>query len=201
MQLKVLTLTQPWATLVAIGAKQLETRSWATSYRGPLAIHAAKGLADMTEAEYRALLRREPFASVLYDPHDPYTPLHARLPRGAVVAVCRLSACWRVPVVPWHTYGGQITLPPAEPERSFGDYTPGRFAWELADVRRLPTPIPARGALGLWDFTLCDVCEVRAALPDFCLCQPCLDESETASKNAGRLTDAPLAYVVSGRLL
>ena len=38
---KVLTLTQPWATLVAIGAKKIETRSWSASYRGPLAIHAA----------------------------------------------------------------------------------------------------------------------------------------------------------------
>ena len=41
--MKVLTLTQPWATLVAIGAKRIETRSWSTKYRGPLAIHAAKG--------------------------------------------------------------------------------------------------------------------------------------------------------------
>lgn len=42
--MKGLSLTQPWATLVAIGAKRIETRIWATSYRGPLAIHAAKGL-------------------------------------------------------------------------------------------------------------------------------------------------------------
>ena len=31
---KALSLTQPWATLVAMGAKRIETRSWATSYRG-----------------------------------------------------------------------------------------------------------------------------------------------------------------------
>jgi hypothetical protein len=35
--MKVLTFTQPWATLVAIGAKRIETRSWYTNYRGPLA--------------------------------------------------------------------------------------------------------------------------------------------------------------------
>src|SRR6202030_2406661 len=40
--MKALTLTQPWATLVAIGAKRIETRSWPTLYRGPLAIYAAK---------------------------------------------------------------------------------------------------------------------------------------------------------------
>ena len=41
--MKALTLTQPWASLVAIGAKRIETRSWSTPYRGLLAIHAAKG--------------------------------------------------------------------------------------------------------------------------------------------------------------
>ncbi len=39
-----LTLTKPWATLVALGHKRIETRSWSTVYRGPIAIHAAKGL-------------------------------------------------------------------------------------------------------------------------------------------------------------
>jgi hypothetical protein len=40
--MKALTLIQPWATLVALGEKQIETRSWDTKYRGPLAIHAGK---------------------------------------------------------------------------------------------------------------------------------------------------------------
>src|ERR1700722_19135273 len=42
-EMKALTLTQPWATLVSIGAKRVETRSFRVSYRGSLAIHAAKG--------------------------------------------------------------------------------------------------------------------------------------------------------------
>jgi hypothetical protein len=40
--MKALTLWQPWASLIALGAKTIETRSWSTKYRGPLAIHAAK---------------------------------------------------------------------------------------------------------------------------------------------------------------
>ncbi len=40
--MKAITIWQPWASLLACGAKQYETRSWATSYRGPIAIHAAK---------------------------------------------------------------------------------------------------------------------------------------------------------------
>lgn len=39
---KTITLWQPYATLVATGIKQYETRSWPTNYRGPLLIHAAK---------------------------------------------------------------------------------------------------------------------------------------------------------------
>ncbi len=43
--MKALSLLQPWATLVVIGVKQIETRSWSTAYRGPLLIHASKGKA------------------------------------------------------------------------------------------------------------------------------------------------------------
>ena len=37
--MKAITLTQPWATLVMLGQKQWETRSWRTHYTGALAIH------------------------------------------------------------------------------------------------------------------------------------------------------------------
>jgi hypothetical protein len=39
--MKALSVMQPWATLIALGAKHIETRSWATSHRGQLAIHAS----------------------------------------------------------------------------------------------------------------------------------------------------------------
>ena len=41
--MKAISLWQPWASLVATGAKTYETRSWPTKYRGPLVICAAKG--------------------------------------------------------------------------------------------------------------------------------------------------------------
>lgn len=40
--LPCISLWQPWASALAIRSKRNETRSWATSYRGPIAIHAAK---------------------------------------------------------------------------------------------------------------------------------------------------------------
>jgi activating signal cointegrator 1 len=39
---KAISLWQPWATLIALGEKKFETRSWLTNYRGQIAIHAAK---------------------------------------------------------------------------------------------------------------------------------------------------------------
>jgi hypothetical protein len=145
-----LTLTQPWATLVAIGAKRIETRSWGTSYRGPIAIHAAKGM----PRDAVALCHAEPFREALAR-----AGLHslADLPRGAIVAKARL-----VDVRPTshlrQTVGGRIFEPAgdlptvASAERAFGDYTGGRFMWILEDVVPLPQPVPVRGALGLWDW-------------------------------------------------
>lgn len=132
--MKTLTLTQPWATLVAIGAKHIETRSWYTSYRGPLAIHAAKGFPPSAIE----LCLEEPFATVL-DAAGVRRPRN--LPRGAIVAVVDLVDCLET---------GYIVLPP-EPELSFGDFTFGRFAWMMENARRLKTPLPCRGALGLWE--------------------------------------------------
>ena len=133
-----LTLRQPWASLVALEAKRIETRSWRTSYRGWLAIHAGKTL---SKAE-RLLCEQEPFrAALLRDTTlDSTHPLAAQLPRGCVIAVARFDSC-----LPMETIE-----PPDEPERSFGDYAPGRYAWYLSHIHRLPQPIPARGALGLW---------------------------------------------------
>ena len=56
---RILTLWEPWATLMAIGAKRIETRSWATRYRGPLAIHAARG--GLKLWELHGLLNQKPF--------------------------------------------------------------------------------------------------------------------------------------------
>ena len=44
IKLKVLTLRQPWATLVAEGIKKYEFRSWKTKYRGKVLIHAGSGI-------------------------------------------------------------------------------------------------------------------------------------------------------------
>lgn len=166
--MKALTLTQPYATLVAIGAKKIETRSWKTSYRGKLAIHAAKGLGMLNKWEFIGMLDKEPFESVLKAHFGEYVapffphPMIKNLPGGAIVAICDLVAVkhigWDEITFPdggqFYFYGSIANVwHLADQERAFGNYTPGRYAWLLANVKKLETPIPAKGALGLWDWT------------------------------------------------
>lgn len=167
--MKALTLTQPYATLISIGAKTIESRPWMTFYRGPLAIHAAIGLEPVGGRKgFQKLCATEPFASVLtkYTQNEwnkGISVLEAAnlIPRGVIVAVCDLVAIK-------HIGFDEITFPDGEKfyfsgsianiwyltaqERAFGDYTPGRYAWLLKNVQKLATPIPVKGALGLWEW-------------------------------------------------
>lgn len=127
---KALTLTQPWATLVALGIKRVETRTWSTDYRGQLLIHAAKGNPDREfEAELRA-------RGIL--------PADAEIPLGAIVARCRLQFVGSTGVA-------FATLAWDSLERELGDFSWGRFGWTLTQIERIEPPLPWRGALGLWE--------------------------------------------------
>lgn len=146
--MKCLTLTQPYATLIATGAKTIETRSWQaprSAIGQPLAIHAAKGMPfdEAWFAMYQIDVIREALSSAGYRCLDD-------LERGAVVATCRLVDCVptagieQTPAVDWLS----------DAELAMGDLSDGRYAWLLADVRRLTDPIPARGGLGLWEVAI-----------------------------------------------
>lgn len=130
-----LTLHQPWASMIAIGAKSIETRSWRTEYRGLIAIHAAKIFPPdardfaMTSRFVRA---RIPEASTL----------SSCMPGSAVLAIAELVD------VEYITEG--LTFKLSEEECALGDYGPGRYAWRLKHVRALRHPYPRAGARGLW---------------------------------------------------
>jgi len=136
--MKAISLWQPWATLIALGHKRFETRSWPTKYRGTLAIHATKRMPDDVldlVMEIDGFLPRG---------EDLVTSIE-RLPRGAVVAVCELVDVFRM--------NDDVIERQTKLELAVGDWRFGRFAWELANVQPLATPIPARGAQGLWEWT------------------------------------------------
>ncbi len=131
-----ITLMQPWASLIAVGAKRIETRGWRTSYRGPLVIHAGRTWPAYAKAfAYTSRVVRARLGQL-----EAAAPA---IPFGAIVAVGRLVDC-----VPTES----IITDLSEEERALGNYAPGRWAWRLADVRPVTPPIPARGAMGLWDY-------------------------------------------------
>lgn len=132
--MKALTLTQPWATLVAIGAKRFETRTWQTAYRGPIAIHAATGF----PTDARILCTRDPFRKALAAAGY-YAD--TELPRGCIVGVADLHGITSTVAVR-HTLSAQ--------ELEFGNYDDGRFAWMLTGAWKHATTIPIKGKLGLW---------------------------------------------------
>lgn len=152
--MKCLTLTQPWATLVAIGEKKIETRSWRTSYRGTLAIHAAKGF----PGDARDFANSHRVNGLLVNAGYATADKNAGIPTGAVVATARLISC--IPtrelrqgqVIPVDYLAGCGDFELTDQEFLFGNYDPGRWAWLLADITPLPSPIPAIGHLSLWDW-------------------------------------------------
>lgn len=129
---KVLTLKQPWASLVAWGFKKIENRTWETNYRGPLAIHAGSGndgqLWDALVDDPFHLWHLEELAVKMGLPWEDLGRLRSALPRGKVVAVANLTDC--------------VTDHPSE-------WFDGPFGFVLSNILRLEDPIPATGNLGL----------------------------------------------------
>lgn len=123
-----LTLWQPWATLIQQEVKRIETRSWATNYRGPIAIHAAK------KSVYTGIIE---LLDLLQGDEEP--------PMGAVVAIANLIDC--VEMTP------EFIAEQTQVELKCGDWKPGRFAWILEIIRPVVPPIPASGGQKLWNWS------------------------------------------------
>ncbi|TCL40003.1 ASCH domain-containing protein [Anaerospora hongkongensis] len=159
--MKAITILQPWASLIARKVKGIETRSWSTKYRGPIAIHAG---ANWSLAR-REITYRDPFHSALW-PSMTKEELAMNgygrtqlLPVGAVIAIADLVDCLQVVDRYMGLVSGVITEKVRlldgrvifGHELKFGDYTRGRYAWILANVRRID-PAPAKGMQRLWEW-------------------------------------------------
>lgn len=135
MIIRCISLWQPWASLMACGAKYFETRSWDTKIRGTIYIHAAKTLRGIELVEYGSVQEREAIEAVL----GPLAEWSKKLPLGAIVGrgelVDTMSACEALEMDP-----GQ------EP---FGDFGAGRWVHVYDGLRAL-VPVPTVGRQGFW---------------------------------------------------
>lgn len=140
--MKAISLLQPWASLVVMGAKMLETRSWATKYRGDLLIHASAAL----KTDQRKLVASNPFN--FYIRHSSDLPLGVILGKVTLVDIRTSEQCMRD--FEMNKKNGWANR---DEEYLFGDYSPGRFGWVLVNPVRFDKPIECKGSLGLWNYT------------------------------------------------
>jgi activating signal cointegrator 1 len=143
--LLAISLWEPWASAMALGLKENETRDWPTHYRGPLVICAAKRKMTRDDLDtYDALVK----------PEEAYT-----IPYGCAVCVIEVYDC-----IPTRLYHGATPLPISQLESALGNYTTGRFAWRTRNLRRLATPIPVAGKQGFFHLPPAAAEQVRGQL-------------------------------------
>lgn len=149
--MQAITLWQPWATLIALGVKNIETRSWpapADLVGQRLAIHAAQRTPgdELRAAFQNPFIRAALWAWGITETN--WTGGAGSLPQGAVLAVATLKAC-----LPMEPGGGLVGL--GELEAAFGNYSPGRWAWLLSDVVNMNShPVAVRGRQRIWTLPL-----------------------------------------------
>ena len=126
--MKVLSIKEPFATLIKDGIKIYETRSWKTNYRGEIYIHASLSLSKSERVEST----------------NKY--LKSEIKPGFILCKCELVDC--IPMTDeFIKYINKETS-----EYDYGLYSEGRYAWKLKVLEVLDEPIPAKGKLGIWNY-------------------------------------------------
>ncbi len=152
-EIRALSLLQPHASLVALGEKHIETRSFQRTYLGPIAIASS--------AAWKAAAKRRAFEDTdfaeAWRRHRDLIESVDDLPLGMIVAVARIVAYLPSELIVAmdrkRERRSRLVLEGVtcgESEIAFGDYSRNRFGWVLADVHRLTAPVPCKGALGIW---------------------------------------------------
>ena len=122
--MKVLTLKQPWATLVSEGIKEYEFRSWKTNYRGKVLIHAGAGI-DKKEMER-------------------FKDLNLKYPSKRIIAEVEIEDCLELD----DKLNQKII---SENNIAYGSKIRTGYAWKLKNVKKIKSNKEIKGKLGLWN--------------------------------------------------
>lgn len=130
--MKVLTIKQPWATLIMQGNKKFEFRSWKTKYRGELLIHAGKGV------DKDAIKRLKKY-------------LPEEIPYGKILGKVTLTDCIKMSP----EFKEQLLKENRDiyTKSSFSE----NYGWQMENVEVFEDPIEAKGRLSLWEYNTLDV--------------------------------------------
>ena len=129
--MRALSLSQPWASLIVYGHKRIETRSWSTTFRGTLLIHASKNKRWMPD-----------FPRLLHYAGLPDELTALPCPFGAVLGSVEVVDCLKTEELFASDVGTK--------EMRLGDYSPGRYGWVLCNPVVCTEPVYCAGHLGLW---------------------------------------------------
>ncbi len=133
--LKAISLWQPYCSLIALGLKRYETRSWKTNHRGKLLICST---AKLTKKQYQQYLK---IGNSLELP----VWSEINFPCGKAIAICDLVDC--IPITP------SFIAQQLETEVLCGDWEVGRYAWKLENIQLITEPFAVKGKQGL--FNIC----------------------------------------------
>lgn len=129
--MKVLSIKEPFATLISNGKKRIETRSWKTKYRGEIYIHASLAKIDKKTQNRLELME------LLGDDELHY---------GKIICKCNLVDCI------YMSKEFVEDIKKDTQEYICGHYEEGRYAWVLDNIELLNEPIDAKGKLGIWNY-------------------------------------------------
>ena len=130
--MKVLSLTEPYATLIKEKKKMIETRSWKTSYRGELYIHASSTKIPKDWKNNKELMNLVKDISLNF---------------GNIICKCNLVDC----IIMTKEYIENMKKNNYQ-EYICGEYEEGRYAWILEDIEPLKEHIKAKGHLNIWNY-------------------------------------------------
>ena len=122
--IKVLTIKEPWATLIINEYKKYEFRSWKTNYRGKILIHAGKS-SDRDIYKF-----------------DNYNLNYSC---GEIIGEVELVDCILV------DKAFDESLKKINNTIYGSDHT-GLYAWKLENAKKYDKKIPIKGQLGLWNY-------------------------------------------------
>lgn len=125
--MKVITLKQPWATLVAEGIKKYEFRSWKTNYRGKVLIHAGAGV-DKKDMER-------------------FSHLNLKYPSKRIIAEVEIEDCLELT----DKLNQEII---SENNIAYGLKARSGYAWKLKNVKKVELDKEINGKLGFWNYDL-----------------------------------------------
>ena len=131
--MKVLSLTEPYATLIKNRKKKVKTRSWKTSYREELYIHASSTKIHKETKENIKLMNLVEHTDMNY---------------GNIICKCNLADCMKMT----KEYVEDMRKNHYQ-EYICGEYSEGRYAWVLENVEILDKPISAKGRLNISSYS------------------------------------------------